>query len=261
VSDERGGRSADAEESLLAVHRERSYVVERGGRQGTDLGVLEIPPDVAPGDIVETHLGERFRLRRLRGPDLFEEMERSGAPMMPRDIGLILGHTGVASGDRVLDAGTGTGVLAVYMARAGAAVHSYESDEGFADIARANARMAGVADGLAITSQDITTAIDELAEGEAFDVLTLDTADAPAVVARAPALLTPGGFCVVYSPFIEGARESVEAARDADLADIRSFETIQRRMDFDERGSRPTPAGVGHTGYLTIARYRGLPPA
>jgi tRNA (adenine57-N1/adenine58-N1)-methyltransferase len=25
-------------------------------------------------------------------------------------------------------------------------------------------------------------------------------------------------------------------------------------MDFDDRGSRPSTAGVGHTGYLTFAR-------
>jgi tRNA (adenine57-N1/adenine58-N1)-methyltransferase len=27
-------------------------------------------------------------------------------------------------------------------------------------------------------------------------------------------------------------------------------------MDFDDRGSRPSTAGVGHTGYLVFARFR-----
>jgi tRNA (adenine57-N1/adenine58-N1)-methyltransferase len=35
---------------------------------------------------------------------------------------------------------------------------------------------------------------------------------------------------------------------------LETYETIQRRMDFDDRGSRPSTAGVGHTGYLTFAR-------
>ena len=45
------------------------------------------------------------------------------------------------------------------------------------------------------------------------------------------------------------------AAREAGLSDIECLETIQREMDFDERGSRPSTAGVGHTGYLTFARF------
>jgi tRNA (adenine57-N1/adenine58-N1)-methyltransferase len=35
---------------------------------------------------------------------------------------------------------------------------------------------------------------------------------------------------------------------------VRALETIQREMEFDDRGSRPSTAGVGHTGYLIFAR-------
>ena len=75
------------------------------------------------------------------------------------------------------------------------------------------------------------------------------------MVERADELLAPGGFLAVYSPFVESARDCVEAARAADLDDVETLETIQRRMDFDERGSRPSTAGVGHTGYLVFARF------
>jgi tRNA (adenine57-N1/adenine58-N1)-methyltransferase len=67
-------------------------------------------------------------------------------------------------------------------------------------------------------------------------------------------LLTSGGYVAVYSPFVEQTREVVEAARSAGLEEIETLETIQREMDFDDRGSRPSTAGVGHTGYLTFAR-------
>jgi tRNA (adenine57-N1/adenine58-N1)-methyltransferase len=75
-------------------------------------------------------------------------------------------------------------------------------------------------------------------------------------VRRAPDLLVPGGYVAVYSPFVEGTRDAVDAAREADLDDVETFETIQRRMEFGERGTRPSTAGVGHTGYLTFARRR-----
>jgi tRNA (adenine57-N1/adenine58-N1)-methyltransferase len=242
--------------TVLLVHGDREYLREPGEELQTDLGVLEVPEDVEPGQTLETHLGEPFEVRHLRGPDLFNHFERTGAPMMPRDVGLIAGHTGVAAGDRVLDAGTGTGVLAGYLGRMGADVTTFERDPDFAEVARENMELADVADRVEVRVGDVIEALDadDLdGEGE-YDVLTLDTEDAPEVVSHAPDLLVRGGFVAVYSPFVEHTRDVVEAAGEAGLADVETLETIQRRMDFDDRGSRPSTAGVGHTGYLTFAR-------
>ena len=133
---------------LLFVHEaeDREYLLAPGETQECDLGVLEAPESVEPGEVVETHLGEPFTARKLRGPDLFNHFERTGAPMMPRDIGLFVGHTGVCSDDHVLDAGTGTGVLAAYLGRCGATVTTYERDAEFAEVAHENMELAGVAD-------------------------------------------------------------------------------------------------------------------
>jgi len=237
--------------SFLFVSDDREYLLEAGATLETDLGVLEVPEDVEAGQTVETHLGTAFIARKLRGPDLFNHFERTGAPMMPRDVGLVIGHTGAGRGDRVLDAGTGTGVLAAYLGRCGAAGTTYEQDSEFAEVARENMRLAGVTDRVEVRTGDLTEHLDDLGR---FDVLTLDTQDASAVVARAPDLLADGGYVAVYSPFVEATREVVRAAREAELGDIEALETIQREMDFDERGSRPSTAGVGHTGYLTFGR-------
>ena len=237
--------------TVLLVREDREYLCVPGEELQTDLGVLEIPDSPVPGDVVETHLGEAFRVRRLRGPDLFHHFERTGAPMLPRDAGLVVGHTGIESGDRVLDAGTGTGVLSAYLARLGAHVVSYEQNPEFAEVARENMVLAGIEDRVEVRAGDVVDALDELS---GFDALTLDTEDAPVVVARAPDLLVPGGVLAVYSPFVENTRKTVEAAREAGLVNVRSYETIQREMDFDMRGSRPSTAGVGHTGYLTFGR-------
>ncbi len=236
---------------FLLVHDDREYLRGPGDELHTDLGVLDVPADAEPGDTVETHLGEEFEVRALRGPDLFNHFERTGAPMMPRDIGIVMGHTGVAAADRVLDAGTGTGVLAAYLGRAGAAVTTYERDPQFAEVARENMRLGGVADRVEVRTGDLMDDVDDLS---GFDVLTLDTEDAPDAMARAPDLLAPGGYVAVYSPFVENSRASVAAAREAGLSNVETYETIQREMDFNDRGSRPSTAGVGHTGYLTFAR-------
>ncbi|WP_336327052.1 methyltransferase domain-containing protein [Halovenus sp. HT40] len=239
--------------AYLFVGEGREYLLEPGETLESDLGILEVPEGVAAGETVETHLGTEFVARELRGPDLFHHFERTGAPMMPRDIGLVMGHTGVKQGDHVLDAGTGTGVLAASLGRAGAEVLSYEQDPEFAEVARENMELGSVADAVEVRAGDVTEEIDELT-GSAFDLVTLDTADAPTVVARAPELLAPGGFLAVYSPFVEATSEVVETAREAGLEEVESLETIQREMDVGDRGTRPSTAGVGHTGYLTFAR-------
>lgn len=253
---------------LVHADSDREYLRGPGDELQTDLGVLEVPDGVSPGDELETHLGASFAVRRLRGPDLLEHFERSGAPMLPRDVGLVIGHTGPAAGDRALDVGTGTGVLAASLGRLGLSVTTYERDAEAAETARANLALAGVADRVEVRTGDARDELDRLAEaptptavagedddgGEGFDLLTLDTGDAPALVARSPELLDRGGFLAVYAPFVEGSRAAVAAAREADLAEIETYETIQRRMRFDDRGSRPDTAGVGHTGYLTVAR-------
>ncbi|MFC3478534.1 methyltransferase domain-containing protein [Halobacterium litoreum] len=236
---------------MLLVRGDREFLVAPGEELHTDLGVVEAPEDPEPGQVVETHLGEPFTVRKLRGPDLFNHFERTGAPMMPKDIGLIVGHTGACREDRVLDAGTGTGVLAAYLGRLGASVVTYEQKSEFAEVARENMELAEVADSVEVRAGDVTEDLDSLGE---FDLLTLDTQDAPDVVARADDLLVSGGYVAVYSPFVENARDAAQAARDAGLANVESMETIQREMDFDDRGSRPSTAGVGHTGYLLFAR-------
>jgi len=239
---------------ILLVRGDREYLRAPGEELQTDLGVLTVPEDVDPGQRLETHLGEEFIVREPRGPDLFEHFERTGAPMMPRDIGLVVGFTGAAAGDRVLDAGTGTGVLAAYLGRIDAEVVTYEQDSAFAEVARENMRLAEVEDTVDVRTGDVRDELDELAS-EGFDLLTLDTEDAPEVVRHAPDLLVSGGFAVVYSPFVEGSRAAAEAAREAGLTDVTTHETIQREMQFDERGSRPDTRGVGHTGFLTVARW------
>ena len=237
--------------AVRLVHGDRTYVREPGARLETDLGVIEVPADVQPGDELESHLGERFLVRSLRLVDWFDHFDRTGAPMIPRDIGLVLGETGVGSGDRVLDIGTGTGVLAAALANTGATVISYERDPEAAETARANMRLAAVADFVEIRTGDAVEELETLSGP--FDVVTLDTGDAPRLVSASPKLLAPGGFLAVYSPFVEDARAVVEAARE-ELDDVRCIETIQRTLDVDDRGTRPSTRPVGHTGYLTIGR-------
>ena len=250
ISRQRSITSPDV--AVRLCFEDRTYVRRPGDTLETDLGVLDIPLDVTPGDELETHLGYVFAVRAIRPPDCFEVFERSGAPMRPRDIGLVMGAAGVTVGDRVVDVGTGTGVLAAYLGFAGCRVLSFERDPAAADIARHNLTLVDLEDQVTVRTADAREAFAAAALGPA-DLVTLDTGNAPDLIEHVHEILRPGGFLAVYSPFVESARAVVEAARDS-LIDVNTIETIQRELEIDERGTRPSTGPVGHSGYLTVAR-------
>lgn len=245
--------------TFLLVREDREYLCSPGEELHTDLGILTVPEDVTPGDTIETHLGTPFSVHQLRNRDLFHHFERTGAPLLPRDIGLIIGLTNVQSNDTVLDAGTGTGVLAAFLGRIGATVLTYERNPEFAQVARNNMEMAGLSEIVTVRTEDILDAVSSITT--MFDVITLDMENADAIVSHADRLLRPRGSICVYSPFVEAARSVALTAESHGLSNISTYETIQREMEFDDRGSRPTTRGVGHTGYLTLARNPPTPEA
>lgn len=238
--------------SLLLWRADRTYLVDPGERLETDLGILDVPEGTAPGDTIETHIGHAFHVLNPRPTDFFDTLDRSGAPMLPRDIGLIVGMAGITAGDRILDIGTGTGILAITLASLGTEVVTVERDSDAADLARGNIERAGVADEVELVEGDATELGRDLGR---FDAVTLDTGDAAELAERIDDHLVPGGVVAAYSPFVEDARAVAHALRSAGLDAIDTYEPFYRQMDFDDRGSRPSTAPVGHTGYLTVGRY------
>ncbi|VVB93908.1 tRNA (adenine(57)-N(1)/adenine(58)-N(1))-methyltransferase TrmI [uncultured archaeon] len=232
----------------------KEYFVMPEGDLHTDLGIIRLDElkVKSPGDIISTHLGFDFVIQKPKPPDFFKHAKRSGAPMMPKDIGQIISSTGLSCSDSVLDAGTGSGILAIYLGSIAKKVVSYEIREEFINIARQNIILTGLSN-IELRFGDIVTEIQTL--DEKFDVITLDTIDAARVVPQVPAVIYPGGYLAVYSPFFEQAKEVRDAIGKTGFTEVRIFETIEREISFSDRGTRPSTTRVGHTGFITIARY------
>ncbi|MDD1653858.1 MAG: methyltransferase domain-containing protein [Methanomicrobiales archaeon] len=233
---------------LLVGKGDREYYVAAGSRTlSTDLGMMDLSVLVGaePGSVVRTHRGEEFTVRIPRAPDFFTHASRSGAPMLPKDVGMVIAYTGMNRRDRVLDAGTGSGVSAIFFGGVAGHVRSYEIREEFAAKARKNVAAAKLGNVEVITGDVLT------AEGE-FEVVHLDMQTTGEHVALAHRLLTPGGFLACYTPFLE----QVFAIHDAALAcfsQVRVAECIERELTRSARGTRPSTR-VCHSGYLTFAR-------
>lgn len=233
---------------VLLKGRDRTYFVLSGqGTYSTDKGVIDLE-DITrteAGQTIRTHTGYEFRVDIPRAPDFFEHSRRSGAPMLPKDIGLVISYTGMNRMDRVLDAGTGTGIAAIYFGGIAHEVLSYELRPEFARIAGKNVMDAGL-DNVTVISGDVLSA-----EGT-YDIVHYDMMIGPEHVRHAHSVLRTGGFLACYTPFIEYLMGVLDEASNL-FEEVRAIECLEREMTRTKRGTRPSTK-VGHSGYLTFAR-------
>lgn len=233
---------------VLLAGNGRTYFVQAGsGRLGTDLGEIDLSTIVGleAGGQVATHLGHRFAVLRPRPTDFFTHASRSGAPMLPRDIGMVMGLVGLNRHDSVLDAGTGSGITAIFLGSVASSVMTYEKNPHFAAIAERNIREAGL-ENTRVVCGDVLEA-----EGT-FDLVHLDMRIGREHVIHAQKLLKQGGYLACYTPFLEQTFLVMEEASSL-FREVETHESIDRELTRSPRGTRPSTR-VCHTGYITIAR-------
>ncbi|HOL42490.1 MAG TPA: methyltransferase domain-containing protein [Methanospirillum sp.] len=237
-----------AGDRVILFGKGKTYVVRAGeGSIGTDLGMVDLSGLIGkePGDVITTRSGKEFIIRLPRPTDFFEQAKRSGAPMLPRDIGLVIGLTGMNKHDHVLDAGTGSGVAAVFFAGVAGRVTTCERREEFYRIAAESIRETGLSN-IEVVNRDV------LEMDGRYDIVHLDLGITREHVIHAFSLIRPGGYLVCYTPFLEQMGIVVDTASGM-FSEVAAHESILREMDRSDRGTRPSTK-VCHSGYLTVAR-------
>jgi tRNA (adenine57-N1/adenine58-N1)-methyltransferase catalytic subunit len=238
----------EAGDRVLLVGEGREFWVKAGpGKLGTDKGQLDLESMVGKesGDIVTSHSGAEFTVRIPRPTDFFAYGKRSGAPMLPKDIGLVIAYTGMNHNDDVLDAGTGSGIAAIYFGGVAKTVRTYEVRPEFSTLAMKNITEAKLPNVEAV-------AADFLAAEGSYDVVHLDLQIQPEHVVHAYSLLRSGGYLACYTPFLEQMAIVVDEATRL-FREVHTHELIEREMTRSKRGTRPSTS-VSHSGYVTIAR-------
>jgi tRNA (adenine57-N1/adenine58-N1)-methyltransferase catalytic subunit len=238
----------EAGDRVLLAGEDREFWVKAGpGKLGTDKGQIELESLVGKegGDIITSHSGAPFRIRIPRPTDFFTYGKRSGAPMLPKDIGLVIAYTGMNHNDDVLDAGTGSGIAAIYFGGVARSVKTYEVRPEFSTMAMKNITDAKLPNVEAV-------AADFLAAEGTYDVVHLDLQILPEHVRHAYSLLRSGGYLACYTPFLEQMAIVVDEATPL-FREVHTHELIEREMTRSKRGTRPSTS-VSHSGYVTIAR-------
>lgn len=242
-------------ELVLLISKESSYLVEVSSKKiNTKDGILDLSllKEKNFGDRIKTHLGKEFIIAKPNITDILEKrMKRLPQIIMPKDAALILAYTGIGQGSLVVDAGTGSGFLAIFIAnyiKPGKVV-TYENNKKFLKVAKENIKDSGLSKIIKLKQKDITKGIDE----KNVDLITLDLKDAEKVIEYAYKALKPGGWLVVYSPYIEQVISVFREIEKLNFSQIKIFENVVREWQI-EKYARPKSFGLMHTGFLTFAR-------
>ncbi len=232
----------------------RRYFVEAKGSMETKFGRLELEK------LAGKPLGTRVKVGKNSftavEPTLLDffakKAKRGPAVVLPKDAAAILAHTGAGKGWKVLDAGTGSGWLSMFLANAGCEVTSYEARRDFHELSRKNVRESGLR--VRLKLKDATKGFSE----RNADLVTLDMKNPEKAIPHAYRSLKAGGWIAIFSMHIEEVGNVVRAIRKLGFTEPHITEVLERGWQAEIYGkktfTRPRTHMLAHTGWLTFAR-------
>lgn len=249
------GHLRAGERVMLVDAKERRYLVDLGAGRTfhTHAGIVAHDDVIGrpEGAVVTGSTGRRYLVLRPTLSDVVLKMPRGAQVIYPKDLGAILVAADIGPGQRVLEAGVGSGALSMALLRAGASVVGYELRPDFAQRARTNvADFLGEGADYRIETRDVTEGIDEAD----LDRILLDMPEPWRVLPHAAASLRPGGIVLAYLPTINQTAELRRALEGGTFGLAASAEVLLRTWHVTERSVRPDHRMVAHTGFLTSAR-------
>ena len=231
--------------------------LDPGGRFESHTGNLPVSEIVGrpDGSYVYTSRGHRLMALRPTLAELTLRMPRIATVMYPKDLGALLIYADIFTGARVLEAGVGSGAVAMALLRAvgpSGRVFSYDVREDMIKQARENiARYFNVWDNLEIKLGDVYEGFAE----EDLDRIILDLPEPWRVVPHAVERLAEGGLFFGFAPTVPQVDDLVKALRRARrFGAIETMEIMMRQWNVSGRSVRPSHRMVGHTGFIVTAR-------
>ncbi|MER3479846.1 MAG: SAM-dependent methyltransferase [Meiothermus sp.] len=246
---------------LLQDRRGRKYLfrLKEGGSFDHHRGSLEHEEILRGGygSRISLGSGEPFSIHRPALEDYVLHMPREATPTYPKDAAMMVLLLDLAPGMRVLEAGSGSGGLTMYLARAvgpGGQVWSYERKARHQERAKRN--LAAFEDwGNVVWVQGDLSAVDNLVDNS-LDGIALDLMEPWTVLENVVKALKPDRSVVTYLPNLTQVVTLLEEVKRAGwpLQHERTLEVMGRSWDLRPPIAHPDFQQVGHTAFLTQLR-------
>jgi len=236
-------------------HKHFILMLKTGGKLETHRGILMHDDLIGKpwGTQVYSHIGSPFYLLQPSLGDLLIDLPRTTQILYPKDIGFIFVTMGVGPGQKVLEAGTGSGSMTTALAYAmGPAGHviSYEIKPDVQNLARKNLTRFGLESRVDFKLRDIAEGLDET-DADSFFLDVPNPYDYTSQVRNA---LKPGGFLCCLIPTMNQVEKTLIALRQTNFAFVEVCEILLRFYQAEPSRLRPTDRMVAHTGFLIFAR-------
>ena len=254
------------ERVLLLDARGRRYLVRLESGRTWHYHGGAVPLDLVigsdEGTVVHSEGGASLTCVRPRLSDFVLKMPRGAQVVYPKDLAAIVMYADVRPGSRVLEAGTGSGALALALSRAtgpDGRVVSYEVRPEFHERATTNIEMflGKIPDWLDLRLGDLA---EVGATGERFDRVVLDLPEPWTSFREIRPAMDPGTIVCGYLPTTGQVQRLVLALEGDGFIQVETFEVLIRSWHVTERSVRPDHRMIGHTGFVTVARLGSFPP-
>jgi len=248
-------RDGDLAQLVGLRHKHFILTLQAGAKFETHRGILQHDDLIGKlwGTQVFSHIGAPFFLLQPSLADLITELPRTTQILYPKDIGFILVTMGVGPGQRVMEAGTGSGSMTTALAHAvgpEGRVISYEVKPDVQNLARKNLSRFGLDSRVDFKLRDIQEGFDETV----VDSFFLDVPNPYDYTGQVRAALKPGGFLCCLVPTFNQVEKTLLALRQNRFAFIEVCEILLRYFKPEPSRLRPTDRMVAHTGFLVFAR-------
>ena len=180
--------------------------------------------------------------------DQLDDLTPGPATVNAKDAGTIIAQTGINSKSKIVDAGSGSGFLAAYLANITNNVTTYEKNTGHFKLAKGNLKK--LAPKVKIKNKDVSEGIDE----PNLDLITLDLPDPENILKHAESSLNSGAYLVCYLPSITQVQSIIKASKKYNFILEKAIETIEREWVVQDRICRPKHQILGHTAFLVFFR-------
>ena len=248
-------REGDLAQVVGLTHKHFNFTLKAGRDFQSHRGVLKHDDLIGKpwGSQVFSHMGAPFFLLQPSIADLLNDLPRTTQILYPKDIGYILIMMGIAPGQRVMEAGTGSGSMTIALATAvgpQGQVISYEQKQDTQNLARKNLEHLGLASRVDFKLRNIKEGFDE-ADADAF---FLDVQNAYDYIPQVRAALKPGGFFGTILPTFNQVESTLNSLKKYNFAFVEVCELMLRHLKSDPNRIRPTDRMVAHTGFLMFGR-------
>lgn len=229
----------------------RHYVSDLSRPFSTMSGVIPVSELAKPdGSEVLTDSKKAFTIISPNFADEFRRIKRLPQAIPLKDIGLVMAECGVGPETIAVDSGTGSGAMAMMLARVCKKVYTFDIEDEHLAVAEENKQKLGLVN-MEIKKGDFTKGVD----AKDADLVTLDLPAPWEAIDSARACLKVGGFLVSYSPSMAQSMEmgNTLSSRE-DFLVLKTVELMEREWEIDGRKVRPKNKTMIHSGFLTFAR-------